>query len=410
MTAAEEILPLLKTVTPADEAAVARAVREAYEAGTPVYPIGGGTRLDYGARPNAPGLGLSLARLDGVIDHAVDDMTITVEAGITVAKLAKRLAAQRQRLPVDVRRPSQSTLGGVVARGAAGPRRYAFGTIRDYVIGLRAVDGRGTAFGGGGRVVKNAAGYNLCRMMAGSLGTLGVITRVTLMVRPLPGASALVACDVEDFDAAEKLLAGLVHSQTRPTAVELLAGPARQDTPGMTAMPSASVARLCVGFEGSELDVQWMVEQISDEWRPLGVKSTMAVGAGEADRLWDWLSDFPAQIQIGVLPGAAVEVTRRLLQLDVACSVQAHAGDGLIHVALPPLEPGEFGPLLDAQIRPLVAQNGGNVVVTSWPDGAELTRRDIWGPPGAGATVARALKDRFDPKGLLNPGRFLETD
>ena len=112
-------------------------------------------------------------------------------------------------------------MGGAVAVDAAGPRRYGYGTIRDYVLGLRGVDGRGTVFSAGGRVLKNAAGYNLCRLLAGSLGTLAVVTQATLLVRPLPETSALAACDLRDLAAAERLLAALVGSGTLPVAVEL---------------------------------------------------------------------------------------------------------------------------------------------------------------------------------------------
>ena len=100
-----ETLPLTETITPADAAAVAAVVRDARRDGTPVYPIGGGTGLDYGVCPSVPGVGLSSKNLDQVIDHAADDMTITVEAGVTIAELARRLADKRQRLPVDVPQP-----------------------------------------------------------------------------------------------------------------------------------------------------------------------------------------------------------------------------------------------------------------------------------------------------------------
>ena len=116
---------------------------------------------------------LSLAKLNRVIDYPAADMTITVEAGMTIAELNRQLAAGRQWLPVDVPWPDRATVGGAIAVNAAGPRRYAYGTMRDYLLGFTAVDGTGMTFSGGGRVVKNAAGYNMCRLMAGSLGHAG---------------------------------------------------------------------------------------------------------------------------------------------------------------------------------------------------------------------------------------------
>jgi len=402
-----EILSLTETIAPADQAAVASVVRDAGRDGTPVYLIGGGTSLDYGVRPSIPGVGLSLRNLDRVIDHAADDMTITVEAGVIMADLTERLAAKRQRLPVDVRLPHRATIGGVAATNPSGPRRYAHGTIRDYVIGITAVDGRGTTFSGGGRVVKNAAGYDLCRLMAGSLGTLGVITQATLMVRPMPETSALLACDLPDFTEAERLLAALVHTKTLPVAIELLRGPARQDDPVLGPMLEGNVARLFVGFEGSRPEVDWMIGQLGEEWRELGVSTPMTVPGSEAGLLWDWLAEFCGEVQITVRPSTTVDMIERLLRLDPGSSIQAHAGNGVIRVRLSPRAPDDFVALLANRLRPEVVGVGGKAVVLCCPDGVELTGREVWGPPGDGATVMQAIKDRFDPDGLLNPGRFV---
>ena len=167
----QNILPLTKTLTPADQADAAGAVRAAYGEKTAVYPIGGGTRLDYGTWPTDPGVGLSLEKLNRLVDYRPDDLTITVEAGMTMTELSKILAQRRQQLHIDVAMPDRSTVGGVAAVNSSGPRRFAHGTMRDFVLGFSAVDGQGTVFSGGGRVLKNAAGYNMGRLMAGSLGT-----------------------------------------------------------------------------------------------------------------------------------------------------------------------------------------------------------------------------------------------
>lgn len=407
MITTDQILPLTETVAPADEAEVAEVVRNACRAGTPVYPVGGGTGPDFGLRPSVPGVGLSLRRLNRVIDHAAEDMTITVEAGLTVAELAEHLAARRQWLPVEIPQADRATLGGAVASNPSGPRRYAHGTIRDYVIGIRAVDGQGMAFSGGGRVVKNAAGYNLCRLMVGSRGTLGVITRVTLMVRPLPERSAVVVCDLPDFDTAERLLAGLVTTPTLPVAIELLTGPATQENPAMGPMLETSVAQLLVGFEGTEAEVDWMVGRLGDEWREAGIPSPVTIPAARAAVLWDWLAGLSTDVQISVPPSATVGLIEHLRQLDPNGSIQAHAGDGVIRIQLSPRVPSEFTELFSNGLRPAVTAAGGAMVVLSCRDGAELTRHDVWGSPGEGAAVMRAIKDRFDPGGLLNPGRFV---
>src|SRR5690606_32325083 len=118
--------------------------------------------------------------LNRVIDYPARDMTITVEAGITWEQLEAELAKEGQWLPVDVARAEAATVGGAIACNTSGPRRFGYGTLRDYVIGIHAVDGQGMQFKGGGRVVKNVAGYDFCKLLTGSFGTLAVITQVTL--------------------------------------------------------------------------------------------------------------------------------------------------------------------------------------------------------------------------------------
>jgi glycolate oxidase FAD binding subunit len=417
VNSAQQILPLTETVAPADQAAVAEAVRRACEAGTPVYSVGGGTRLDYGVRPTQPGLGLSLAGLGRVVDYPARDLTITVEAGVTIAELASRLASEGQRLPVDVPQADRATVGGAVATNPSGPRRFQFGTLRDYVIGARAVDGQGTEFSAGGRVVKNAAGYNLCRLLTGSLGTIGVITQVTLMVKPLAEASAFLACDLADFETAERLLAALVHTDTLPAAVELLAGPAWQDDESLVAESGSAAGRLVVGFEGTSAEVDWMLERLEEEWRPISGVPATAIQGDACVRVWSRLTEFPAEtsgngrpaqavIQLSVLPSATVGFVERLREVDPECSIQAHAGDGVIRARLS-AAPDQVAGVLDGRLRQAVATAGGSMVVLSRLAETELSPNQIWGPSPDGLAVMQSIKSRFDPKGILNPGRFI---
>ena len=409
-----DALPLTQTNAPADAAELAEVVRGAFRDKAPVYPIGGATALYYGGRPTTPGMGLSLEKLSRVIDYPADDMTITVDAGLTVAELSERLQSHGQRLPVDVPQAERATIGGVVATASSGPRRYAYGTMRDYVIGVRAVDGTGMEFSGGGQVVKNTAGYNMCRLMVGSLGAIGVITQVTLMLRPMPEASALVVCEVSEFDEAERLLGALVHTQTLPAAIELLAGPAQQGAV-LGPMLESSAARLIVGFEGSGLEVDWMVGQLRSEWIEAGIAAPITIEPADADAAWNWLANLRADAEINVRPGATVAMIEQVLRLDSGCSIQAHAGNGTIRVewsssqTLPAgVSPSE-SPTTASQWRELrrgATAAGGNVVLLSHADTEQLTARDVWGPPGDAVAVIRAIKDRFDPQGILNPGRL----
>src|SRR5262249_3824807 len=143
---------------------IGEIVRRAGQEKQAVYPFGGGTALHLGMAPTKPGIAIDMRRLDRIIEFPARDMTITVEAGITISKLQSIVAAENLRLPIDVPRSEEATLGGAIAVNASGPRRFGFGTLRDYVIGISFVTDKGVEVKAGGRVVKNVAGYDLCKL------------------------------------------------------------------------------------------------------------------------------------------------------------------------------------------------------------------------------------------------------
>ncbi len=408
-----DILPLKNSIAPADPAALADAVRAAYDASKPLYPIGGGTSLHYGLPAKEPGEGLSLAGLSRVIDYPARDMTVTVEAGVKMQTLADLLATERQRLPIDVPQASQATIGGVVATNWNGPRRYGQGSVRDHVIGISAVDGRGMPFHGGGRVVKNVAGYDFCKLLAGSLGTLGVITEITLKLKPQPEQQALLACSVADGAAAERLLAALVHSQSAPTAIELLAGPTWQSEPAFAALDPAGPESLIVVvcLEGTASEVEYMVRQLSAEWLALGVEVPLVLG--ESARTWRRIVEFsadgdaPLVLKASVVPSGVVSLVQAARQVDPACSILAHAGNGTVFIKFAQFPAQGLSRTLVSQLQPAAAAQRGHLVVLSNPSGAEMTHQSMWGAIDAPLDLMGAIKRKFDPKDILNRGRFV---
>ena len=416
MSTTADLLPITETIEPADRGELLAAVRDACAAETAIYPIGGGTSLDFGLPAHEAGIGLSLARLDDVIDYPARDMTITLEAGVTMADLARTLSAQGQRLPIDVPRADQATLGGVVATNFSGARRYGSGTIRDYVIGIEAVDGRGTPFQGGGRVVKNVAGYDFCKLLTGSLGTLGVIARLTLKLRPLPERSSLLACRVADWPHADRLLASLVDFPTPPAAIELLAGPAWQDDPALANIPPTAGSAgpwLVVGLEGTEPEVDWMTDQLAAQWRSQAVGDSKSIGGEEAERLWGRLADFPAEgesplaIKATVLPSATTRFIQTALEVDPGCSIQAHAGNGIVLMKFSEFPPAGLSRALTGKLRPAATSAQGNLIVLSNPKQVEVTHQSVWGGISAPLSLMARVKKQFDPKNLLNRDRFI---
>jgi glycolate oxidase FAD binding subunit len=407
-------LPIKTTLAPADQAELAAAVAGAYGSGTPIYPIGGGTSLDFGLPAKTAGSGLSLEKLDRIVDYPARDMTVTVEAGVTIQTLADLLAKEGQRLPLDVPWADKATVGGIVASNWNGPRRYGCGTVRDYVIGISAVDGRGMPFKGGGRVVKNVAGYDFCKLLTGSLGTLGVITQVTFKVRPLTEQFTLMACAIPSTREAEKLLAALVSSATTPVAIELLCGPAWDAEPALKTLAGASGPEkvyLVVGFEGSAVEVEWMTGWLHDEWCELGIEAPITLG--EAADFWKKLVDFPAVansplvLKASLVPSGVTPFIESLRALDPQASIQSHAGNGIVIARLSAFPKEGLSRSLVGNLQPAAAAQHGSLLILSNPSGSEMTHQSAWGGLDAPFTLMSAVKQKFDPKNILNPGRFV---
>jgi glycolate oxidase FAD binding subunit len=406
--------PIKQTLAPADQAAVADAIRAAYESDTAIYPIGGGTSLAFGLPAKKPGLGLSLAGLKRVVDYPARDMTVTVEAGLTMGELNKLLATERQMLPLDVPESAKATIGGVIATNTSGPRRFGLGTVRDYVIGIHAIDGRGMPFKGGGRVVKNVAGYDFCKLLTGSLGTLGVITQVTLKLKPLPEQSALMACVLADLDHVEKVLAALISSQTTPVAVELLCGPAWDSEPTLKTLAAEPLPQwyyVVAALEGTAPEVAWMTSQLHREWRELGVAAPITIG--NAADLWSKLVEFPVTgdsplvLKASVAPSGVTALIGAFQKVDPTCSIQSKAGNGIVIARLGRFPDGGLSRALVGNLQNVAAAHHGHIVIYSNPSNAEMTHQSVWGATDAPISLMAEVKKQFDPKNILNPGRFV---
>lgn len=413
-TAATATSPIAETFAPSDQAELVDVVCRAVDDRTPLYPWGGQTALSFGTAPKLRGWGLSTERLTGIVDYPARDMTITVESGLTVAKLQATLAAEGQFLPVDVAESDRATIGGAVAVNFSGPRRFGYGTLRDYVIGISAVDGHGTPFKAGGRVVKNVAGYDFCKLLTGSLGTLAVITQLTLKVRPRPAASVFLSTDVETNAEADRLLERLVHSQTTPSAVEWLAGPQWNDLPGLPPIADSAAGRLLVGLEGTAREVEWMIQRLRQEWQEQGATATQLVEGSEFESLRTRITAFgcgtpPAGIvlKFNLLPSRVVGVAELVRSRFPAASVACRAGSGIVLALLPDTAVHELAKSLLRDFQPAAVAAGGRVSVWNSPSPEELTRQTAWGSTRDDDSVMQIVKRQFDPHNLLNPGRFI---
>ncbi len=396
---------------PATIAELGDCVRSAVSHGQAIYPVGGGTHLGLGLPPTKPGIALRTTQLDQVIDYPARDMTVTVQAGMSVARLQNLLAIENQRLPVDVANAERSTVGGALAVNVSGPRRYGFGTFRDYVIGIALVNSDGKETKGGGRVVKNVAGYDMCKLYIGSLGTLGIMSQVTLKVRPRPEENALVVLGCADNTIGPLL--DIVHaSRARPVCLELF-NAAAVAVLGRTAgldLP-ASPWVVIVGFEDNREAVSWQLQQVIKEATALLGPGGVAFADRAADPLWYALAEFPASIDAMLsfqanLPPHETAAFCLTAVADFGVILQAHAGNGIVVGYASGDITLERAATMVQSLLERARAAGGNLIVTRCPSAWKRTL-PVWGAARGDAFLMRRVKESLDPTDTFNPGRFV---
>ena len=374
-----------------DEAA--EAMRALARDGSAVAFVGGGTDLELGVPPTRLDAVLHTRRLDRIREHAPSDQIVAVEAGITVAALQRHLAPHGQRLALDPPHPERATVGGVLAANAFGPLRTRHGAVRDLVIGITLVRADGVVARGGGKVVKNVAGFDLPRLLCGSLGTLALVAEVVFRLHPLPEASATVA--IGGLSAAE------VRSVTR-AALE-----ARLEPSAVAALHEEGGFRLAIRFEGFAPGVREQAERLL----ALDARGERLAGADEA-ALWARHDALRAagdvRAKAAFLPAALEAAVRGALE-----PVVATLGSGAL-VLYPTLGIAFAGGRLDradatgsavAAARAALRAGNGSLVLAAAPP-ALRARADPWGDPPPAVEVMRRLKRELDPDGRLAPGRL----
>ena len=353
------VTPLL-VVEPGDERQVASVLRCANQAGLAVIPRGGGTKIDWGNPPKAADVVVSLRRLQRVVEHAWADLTVTVEAGCTIARLQRTLAEHGQRLAVDPLWPERATVGGILAANDSGALRLAFGALRDLIIGVTLVLADGTIAMSGGKVVKNVAGYDLPKLATGSLGTLGVITRAVFRLHPLPRHTRTFTAAAADAKDMQRMILAILGARLAPTAVQVRSGNA-----------------VDVLLEGTEDGISAQ-ESVIKEMGAFREGSPAAWNARE--ELW---GDAPV-VKLTTLPSGIAAASGRVSRFVIQATGIGYARfTGDLH-----------------GLRQEMEQAGGSLVILG---PAEL---DAWGNAGDALPLMRAVKTQFDPNNTLNPGRF----
>lgn len=363
-----------------------------------ILPTGQSSKLSWGGLGGGAEILLSTARLNRVIEHAVGDFTITVEAGLRFSELKERLAAAGQFLAIDPLYADQATIGGIVATADTGAYRQRYGGVRDRVIGIEFVRYDGQIVKAGGRVVKNVAGYDLMKLLTGSYGTLGVITALTLRLypRPLQSRTVLLRGAAADIAAAVQQVR---QSGLTPAALDLLLV-----TPTDQARPLVLATRL----QGIIAGVAEQTQRLEVIAKPLALAWEELDGAAD-EQFWHQLS---ARLQgvkdtvlckVGMQPTEMVSFLAQVQQAigELDGMARLHAGSGLGLLLLSVDRAGQVLPL-----RSRCTAAAGFLTVLEAPHDLKQ-KLDVWGYNGSALATMRSLKDHFDPQRLLSPGRFV---
>ena len=369
-----------RTLRPDTTDELAAAITAAGRAREAVVLWGGGTRIGVGDPPERYDTAVDLTGLAGIVEHSPADLVCTVRAGTTLAELARVLSASGQRWPVEAPQPDRATVGGTIASAAAGPSRLRYQHPRDWIIGCTAVLGDGTVTRAGGRVVKNATGYDLTRLYSGSYGTLVALAEVTLKLMALPERTATLRATAVDLRDALRIASQLRATHLPLDALAIVTGAAAE----RVGDPRTSVFIRVAGPEAA-------VDRVANAVRERS-------GAAHFDaRVWDDIASLPSTSDRVARAGwpAGHDLP---IGLDLTNAV-IYPGSGIAFV-LSALDVEAFG-----RMRASLEAADGALVVERADGDFKRAVGGAWGRPRVPLAIARALKDRFDPHGVLAPGR-----
>ena len=388
---------------------VSRVLALASDHGLAVVPTGHGARLGWGAPPRRVDVVLSLARLDRVLAHEPEDLTLSVEGGARLDALNGILRPHRQFIPLDPARSGTSTIGGLIATGAAGPYRARYGTMRDLLVGLTVVRADGTVVKGGGRVVKNVTGYDIPKLHVGALGTLGVVVEAHLRLHPRPAEERTWVFAFPSVEAALEAALEVRDTSVVLSRCQILTAAALQAL-GETAPPAAALA-VTVGSVPEAVRTQAV--RLADL---CGRTGSAAIEVPDADAWWRQISDVmwpevgaaDLSVRIGARPTDVAKVLQAIEAIRPAAAAFRSTVDvatGVLQVVVSPVDAHDAGGIV-RRTRDGLAALGASCVVEHAPPaaGPEL---DVWGDIGPAIEPMRRLKRELDPGGILNPGRYV---
>ncbi len=376
--------------------AVRDVIRNSFEQAAPLRISGGSNWLDAG-RPVTAENNLSLAEHSGVIDYVPGDLTITVSAGATLREIERLTAEHGQWFPLDPHGSEDGTIGATIASGSFGPLAHSFGRARDLVLGVEFVTGDGKVVRGGGRVVKNVAGFDLVRLVTGSWGTIGAITEVTLRLYSRPPLPVSLALTVPDGQPAlAHRIKSLLSLPSSPLAVELV----DTEVAGLTGLPCNKTLLVALGGNRAAVAAQMdsiaalggMTEIFPEVWRRLRVVDDIPAGSHPYDHPTPNIV-----LRVSALPARISDLWTTLekaIEQIPGARMHATPGLGIARCILPPSAGFEGAHA--------VTEACLNTTIV-----CERMPRELWpliSPTVVGDKVSQRIKRAFDPRNILNPG------
>ena len=416
-------------VRPVDRLQLAEILKWASSEGLGLLPRGGGTRTGLGNVPRKADVVLDMGAFNRMLDYQPADMTATVEAGMTLASLQEHLASGGEFVPFEAAQASRSTVGGILSVGAGGPLSYAYGLPREWLIGIGVMSTQGVSTKAGGKVVKNVTGYDLNKLYTGSLGTLGVIVEASFKLLPNNPHSGMLLASFPTLAASISAGRKLLHSPAAPMGCHsVTSGVSRRLQDSVQAasqdlgLSEEDTALTFAFYSGRAQATRRRMEEAAALLLAEGANVVQRIDDPASNGMLRWLTDAPAEINPN-----SVLVIKVSVQSKSSARTSAECGEILVSGEKPEqmADPG-FGSIrllwpsstegaaevelsiLDAvqQTRQIASRYSGSAVVERCP--LSVKRQiDVWGDAPDSLAVMRSIKDRFDPNGILNPGRFL---
>lgn len=403
-----EFVPLA-VAKPSSTEQVAGVLRWANRSGVAVYPCGGRTFTQMGNAPARPGVVLDLSGLNRILDFQPLDLTVSVEAGVTIAQLDAALEQDGKHVPLSAPLAHQATIGGTLATGISGSLRSAYGLPRDWLIGITVVGADGTPSKAGGKVVKNVSGYDLAKLFSGSLGTLGIIVELTFKLRPQPASDQIIAIGAPTLDDAQRAARAAANAAPFLNGCIALSADAAAEARALGARLLQDEPTIVLRANGLESAATEVLSHAMSAVREVGVDRPER-RTSEIVETWQAIADLELQtpnehvrLRLG-LPPANLAQAQVLLDEHLNNPAQwiIAADSGLLFVSTPRVDADTI-----ARLRRKLGPLQGRLTIESAP--LELKSSvNVWGPAGAGARLMHNIKAQFDPQTALNPGRFVD--